>query len=334
MSLKKKQGLLVAVCALCALLYPVFFRSGYVLQFGINIIMYAMAAAAWNIIGGYAGQLALGNGVYFGIGAFVSSVLFVYNDVSPWIGMLIAGLISGVISLLLGFITFRLKGSYYALSTVALLFIIKMLFTSNTYILGFKTNGALGLTVPWTGESFLSMMFLDKTWYYYIIFGLFVITLLISNYIDKSKMGYYLAAINTNPEAASSLGVNVMGMKLRAGFASAFLTAVCGTFYAFVIQIVDPARVLGYDLSVQIMLYAVIGGRGTLWGPVLAAVIMVPLNDILRAQLGSSMAGLSTVLYGLTLCLIVYFMPDGLWKPISQFGNRLLGSKKQAVETK
>lgn len=322
-----RQKILLAVFALCALLYPVFFRNGYVLQFGINILMYAMAAVAWNLIGGYAGQLALGNGVYFGIGAFTAVVLFVYEGVSPWIGMLIAGLIAGGISLILGSITFRLKGSYYALSTVALLFIIKMLFTSNTYILGYKTNGALGLTVPWTGENFLSMMFLDKTWYYYIIFGLLVITLLISNYINKSKMGYYLAAINTNPEAASSLGVNVIGVKLKAGFTSAFLTAVCGTFYAFVIQIVDPERVLGYDLSIQIMLYAIIGGMGTLWGPVLGAVILVPLNDLLRAQFGSSMSGLSTVIYGLALCLIIYFMPEGLWKPISQLGNLILGKK-------
>lgn len=329
MDMRKKHGLVILVCALCAGLYPVFFRSGYVLQFGINILMYAMAAAAWNIIGGYAGQLALGNGVYFGIGAFVSSVLFVYNGISPWIGMLIAGLIAGAIALVLGSITFRLKGSYYALSTVALLFVIKMLFTANTYILGYKTNGALGMTIPWTGESFANMMFLDKSWYYYIIFGLLIITLLISNYINKSKVGYYLAALNTNPDAAASLGVNVMGMKLLAGFVAAFLTAVCGTFYAFVIQIVDPARVLGYDLSVQIMLYAVVGGMGTLWGPVAAAVIMVPLNDLLRARLGSAMSGLSTVIYGLILCLIVYFMPDGIWGPISHLGDRLIGGNKK-----
>ena len=329
MNLKKK--LFLAAIIVIVLLYPVFFRTGYVLQFGINILMYATAAVAWNIIGGYAGQLALGNGVYFGIGAFVSAVLFVYEGISPWIGMLIAGLIAGLISLIIGSITFRLKGSYYALSTVALLFVIKMLFTSNTYIFGYKTNGALGLTVPWTGESFASMMFMDKTWYYYIIFALLAVTLLVSNYINKSKMGYYLAAINTNPEAAASLGVNVMGSKLEAGFIAAFLTAVCGTFYAFVIQVVDPARVLGYDLSVQIMLYAIIGGLGTLWGPVLAAVIMVPLNDLLRAQLGSSMSGLSTVIYGLALCLIVYFMPEGLWKPFSKLGNRLLGGKASRV---
>ena len=329
MNLKKK--IFLALIVVLVMLYPVFFRSGYVLQFGINILMYAMAAVALNIIGGYAGQLALGNGVYFGIGAFVSSVLYVYEGLSPWAGMLVAGLIAGLISLLIGSITFRLKGSYYALSTVALLFVIKMLFTSNTYILGYKTNGALGLTVPWTGESFVNMMFMNKTAYFYIIFGLLAITILISNYINKSKIGYYLAAINTNPEAAASLGVNVMGMKLLAGFCSAFLTAVCGTFYAFVIQVVDPARVLGYDLSVQIMLYAIIGGMGTLWGPVTAAVIMVPLNDLLRAKLGSSMSGLSTVIYGVALCLIVYFMPEGLWKPISGLGNKLLGDKKTAA---
>lgn len=326
MNVKQKSAMGVLVA--CVVLFPVLFRTGYVLQFGINILLYAFCACAWNIIGGYAGQLALGNGVYFGIGAFISAVLFVYEGVSPWIGMLIAGLIAGLISLMIGSITFRLQGSYFALSTVALLHVIRMLFVSNTYILGYKTNGALGLIIPWKGESFWNMQFLDKTWYYYIMFALLVVGILISRYISKSKMGYYLAAINTNPEAAGSLGVHVKGMKLQAGFISAFLTAVAGTFYAMVIQVVDPTRVLGYDLSVQIMLYAVIGGRGTLWGPIVAAAIMAPLNDLLRASLGASMAGLSLVVYGLALCLIIFFMPRGLWKPISQLLDKLFGNKK------
>ncbi len=323
MKLDRNKVILLIVIIL-ALVFPLFFNTGYTLQFGINILMYAMAAVAWNIIGGYAGQLALGNGIYFGIGCFVSAILFEYEGISPWLGMIIAGLVAGAISLLLGFATFRLRGSYYALSTVALLFVIKMLFTSQTYILGYKTNGALGLTIPWRTESFMNMMFMNKTWYYYIIFGLLVVTLLISNWINKSKLGYYLAAINTNPEAAASLGVNVMGCKLIAGFVAAFLTAVCGTFYVFVIQIADPARVMGYDLSVQILLYAIVGGLGTLWGPVLGAALLVPLNDLLRAQLGASMAGLSTCIYGIVFCLIVFFMPEGIWGTVSRFVNRMI----------
>lgn len=176
------------------------------------------------------------------------------------------------------------------------------------------------------------MQFLDKTWYYYIMFAFLVMAILVSRRISKSKMGYYLAALNTNPEAAGSLGVHVKGMKLKAGFISAFLTALGGTFYAMVIQVVDPSRVLGYDLSVQIMLYSVVGGRGTLWGPILAAAIMVPMNDLLRAYLGSSMAGLSLVIYGLMLCLIIFFMPEGLWKPVSNFLNRIFGDEKSSKE--
>lgn len=331
MNLKKKIAM--GILVLCVIAFPMLFRTGYVLQFGVNIMLYAFCASAWNIIGGYAGQLALGNGVYFGIGAFVSGVLFVYEGISPWIGMLIAGLIAGLISLIIGSITFRLQGSYFALSTVALLHVVRMLFVSNTHILGYKTNGALGLIIPWRNENFWNMQFLDKTWYYYIMFGLLVVGILISRYINKSKMGYYLSAINTNPEAAGSLGVHVKGMKLKAGFISAFLTAIGGTFYAMVIQVVDPSRVLGYDLSVQIMLYAVVGGRGTLWGPILAATIMVPMNDLLRAYLGSSMAGLSLVIYGLMLCLIIFFMPEGLWKPVSNLLNKIFGDKKSDKET-
>lgn len=327
MRLEQKKKVLFALIVGAFVLLPLGISNGYLLQFIINMCFFAYLAVSWNILGGYAGQLALGNGVYLGIGAYVSTVLFLYHDISPWFGMLVGALIAGVLSLLLGSITFRLSGTYYALATVALLHVIRMIFLSNETMFGFRTNGALGLQVAWRGESFWNMQFLDKSWYYYIIFGFLALALFISAYIRKSKMGYYFSAISTNPEAASSLGVNVKGMKQTAGFISACLTAMGGTFYAQLILIVDPARILGYDLSVQILVYAIIGGRNTLWGPVAAAFLLSPLNDYLRGALGSSMAGLSIAIYAVILMLIVFYLPAGIWGKIQEVADQLLSGK-------
>ena len=146
-----------------------------------------------------------------------------------------------------------------------------------------------------------------------------IIGILISRHIQNSKLGYYLAAISTNQDAAASLGINVTGMKMLAGAISAAMLAIGGGFYVTVFQVVDPTRVFGYALSISFMLYAIIGGKGTLWGPVIAACIMEPLSYILRGTLGASLSGLAQVVYALALMLIVYFIPDGTWSFISKF---------------
>lgn len=321
--MKKQNIIVLTVLAVFSLAIPLLIGNPYFLQYLINMLLFAYLATAWNIIGGYAGQMAQGNGVYFGIGAYVSTILFVYEDVSPWIGMIVGGAIAVLLALCLGLITFRLSGSYFALSTVALLHVIRLVFLSNNELFGYKTRGAQGIYLPWKGQSFLNMQFEGKTEYYYIILVMFLIAVYISWRIKNSKLGYYLAAINTNQEASSSLGINVMGMKLRASCIAAFLTALGGSFYAQFIMLVDPSRVLGYDLSVQIMLYAAIGGRGTLLGPILAAFMFAPLNDILRAAFGTTVSGLSLVIYGLALMLIIYFVPQGLWPwVVGKINNR------------
>jgi branched-chain amino acid transport system permease protein len=134
-------------------------------------------------------------------------------------------------------------------------------------------------------------------------------------------------AINTNQEAAASLGVDTMRMKLKAGFIAAFFTAIGGTFFVQMLAVVDPSRVLGYDLSAQIMVYAIIGGRGTLWGPVVAALILSPLSDLLRSSFGANIPGLNLIIYGLALMFIVYYLPKGIWPPVSRFLNRLFSTK-------
>lgn len=294
---------------------PVWVHRSLVLQYLINMMIFAYLALAWNIIGGYAGQLALGNGVYLGIGAYVAAVLYTYEGISPWVGMIVAGLIAATMALVVGGITFRLEGSYFALATVAMLHIIRITFMSNEYILGYRTKGALSFNIKWNG-GLINMQFEERSGYYWLFLGLLIVGLLISAWIKNSKMGYYLQAICTNPDASGSLGVNVMGMKLIANCISAFMVAVGGSMYAFYLSVVDPSSVLGYDMSIKILLFAIIGGRETLLGPVFAAFILAPLGNILRGIVGASVAGLAEVVYGLVLMAAIYFMPKGVWPSV------------------
>ena len=329
MKAKLAQYVFLGCLLIVLLLIPQFVTDPLLLQYMINILIFAYFTSMWNIIGGYAGQMALGNGVFIGIGAYVSAVLFTYEHVNPWIGMFIGGAVCAVFALLIGSLTFRLSGSYFALGTVAMLHIIRLVFTSNKVILGYKTKGALSFALPWRGGGLVNMQFDSNKEYFYLLLGLLIVGLLVSWYIKKSKMGYYLQALSTNPAAANSLGVNVMGMKLRANMISAFMMGLGGTFYAQFMNTLDPNRVLGYDMSVQVLLFSIIGGAGTLTGPVLAAVILVPFQDIIRGWVGSSVQGLAPMLYGIVLMLVVYFMPKGVWPTIVRLYKNYAFRKQQ-----
>jgi branched-chain amino acid transport system permease protein len=307
---KKTPVLLILLSLL--VLFPLFASNAYWVQLVALCMLYAYWSSGWNIIGGFAGQLSNGHAVYVGIGAYVTIILYKFENVSPWIGMLVAGLVAMLISVVIGVICFQLKGSYYTLSTVALLYVARIYFMSSRTVLGYETNAALGLKLDWVGENFLGLQFRSKTPYYYIILVMMVLCIALCAYIKRSKIGYYLSAINTNQNAAASLGASVMGYKLIALLISAFLTAVGGGVYAFFLSVVDPATVFSYELALKIMLLAVVGGRGTLWGPVLGAFILIPINEIMRSQLGSRLAGISFVFYGILMMIIVFFLPKGL----------------------
>lgn len=293
------------------ILFPVMFKSQYLLNVGALVLLFAFWATSWNIIGGYAGQMALGNGVYIGLGAYFTGALFKYNNISPWIGMLIAGLICGIIAVLIGFSVFKLKGTYFAISTTALLHVVRMVWQQEKMIFGWDMGGTAGFRIPWK-NGLLNMQFLDKAVYFYIVLGLLMLAMLFVAYIERSKTGYYLLAIRGNQEAAASMGVDVRGYKLRAQFMSTFLLAVGGGVYAMLIQFIEVTRVLGYEMSLQVVLYAVIGGRATVWGPTIAALFLYPLNEFVRNQWGSKLAGISPLIYGFLLMIVIYFLPGGL----------------------
>ena len=298
------------VTALLALVPLIFRNSTYTIHTATMMIFWAYMATAWNIMGGYLGHFAMGNGIYMAIGGYITGALFKFGNVSPWFGIIIAALITCVISCLVALPCFRLRGTYYSLSTTALLFIFKTIITNNKKIFGIEFGGAMGLRVPYVG-GFASMEFVGKAPYYFIMLGLLVILLITLISINFSKAGFYFAAIKTNQEAASAIGVNTTRYKLLAQFLCTFFPAMGGGFYMMFLMFLDPSRVMAYGFSIEILLYAIVGGLGTTWGPAVGAFILYPISEILRVKLGDA-GSLSKAIYALIFMIVVFFLPKGL----------------------
>jgi branched-chain amino acid transport system permease protein len=319
--LKTYRNLLIFFAVLALL--PVFARNNnYLIHIFVMILMFAYFSTSWNILGGFTGHFALGNGTYVGIGGYVTVLLFKENMISPWMGFFIGGLIAGIISLILSYPCFKLKGSYYTLSTLAFLYVINIFVLNQDVVFGYETGSSMGLKVPWRG-GFANMQFMSKISYFYIILIMLVAVLALCIYIKKSKTGYYFASIVTNQDAAAAVGVPVMGYKLLAQFLSAFFSALGGGFYGMFIMFLDANRVLGQALSTEILLFAVIGGKTSAWGPVVGAFILVPINEILRSKLGATMAGLPMVIYGIIFVLVICFLPGGLFSGLKKLAGKI-----------
>jgi branched-chain amino acid transport system permease protein len=222
----------------------------------------------------------------------------------------VAGVITGLFSMAIGYPTFKLHNIYYSFATFAILLALLTLFKNFKTIGGIRLGGAEGYKIP-TGDSPANMQFTSKLPYYYIILALLVIILLVSYYLSHSKRGFYFRAISANMEAASSLGVNVMSLKLQAQFISAFFFAVGGGFYCMFMNYIDPSKLFGNDLSINIMVMCVVGGANTLWGPVLGAGLMYTVNRVVTIY-ASSISGLANIVFGVVLMAVVLFMPGGL----------------------
>lgn len=321
-----KKFIPMAILIVVGLFVPTVLKSQFYMQSAIYVVIYMYWASSWNILGGYTGLFALGNGVYIGVGAYVTAVLFVYCGITPWIGMIIAGLVAGLLSVLIGYPVFKLKGMYYSLASIALMSVFELIFNNEMEIFGVYTGGPNGLRFPVTGRA-LDMQLSSKTSYYYLVLALLVIVLLFSDYIQNSKTGFYFRSIRANQDAAASLGVNVLKYKLTAHFISAFFTAVGGAVYVTTFLYVNAKQVFGMDLSFSMVLFCILGGANTLWGPVIGALLMVPIQQALRVAAGVELAALSSLFYGLALCLVMLFMPDGLLGAI----KKLIAKRKTAT---
>ena len=285
----------------------------------IFIFFYAYLAQCWNILSGYTGQFSLGHAAFFGIGAYTSSFLFVHLNLTPWIGMLIGALVALLFGLFIGNVCFRfgLKGAYFALATIAFAEILRILFLNSPTM-----GGAQGILLPLKGNSLYMLQFDEKLPFYYFSFIMMVISIIIVYWIERSKMGYYFKAIHQNEDSAQALGINTKKYKVLAAGLSAFLTAFGGTFYAQYIMYIQPNTTFGAFVSFEIMLRSIIGGMGTVAGPIIGSFILTPLGEITRAVLGAK-SGIHLAAYGAILMLVCLFMPKGVYPWVRKFLSRL-----------
>jgi branched-chain amino acid transport system permease protein len=316
---RRRRDLIVAACLVgIATLVPLVVKDVYVQNIMVLTLMYAALSQSWNILGGYCGQISLGHALYFGLGAYTTTLLFTKFGVLPWFGMLGGGLISALIALALGYPCFRLRGHYFVIATIVIAEIAYLLFLNWDW-----AGAALGIDVPVRGDSWATFQFTrSKLPFYYFALVFCCVAWLVTWWLEDSKWGYWWRAVKDNPDAAESLGVVVFNSKMGAAAVSAFLTAIGGAFYAQFVSYIDPESVMSFHFSLLMALPAVLGGIGTLWGPVLGAVILIPLTELTRSFIGGSGRGVDLILYGAVIVLISLARPEGL---IGLFSRRRKG---------
>lgn len=279
----------------------------YYLEILALIFLWSAMAGAWNIVGGYAGKFSLGHAAFFGLGAYTSSLLYVRLGITPWLGVLVGIGLSVLLALFVGMVTLRLKGKFFALCTIA---IGEVLVILAVYFRGL-TNGSEGLLITYR-PGLANMIFEDKIVWVYIFMALMLAVYATSRWLEGSKLGYELAALREDEDAAEALGVNTLYGKLASFAISAAFTSLGGTLFAQYFQWLEPQYVLSLDLSIQFALYAIIGGMGTAIGPILGASLITPLQIFLRAFFGTAASGMYLIIYGLLLVVVVLFMPRGI----------------------
>lgn len=302
-----KKKILLILCIIIGIL-PLIIHNISFQHIMIMFVIFAALGLAWNIITGFTGQTSFGHAAFFGIGAYTSSVLFLRFMISPWIGMLIGGVIATIIAFLVSYPCFKLKGHYFAIATLAIAEIVQQLFVSWEYV-----EGATGISIPITYEGIWPLQFhTSKLPYFYILYIMFVLVLVSSYKIENSKMGYYLKAIRESHDVAEAIGINPTKYKLYAMMISAFITALFGSIYAQYILYIDPFMVFSLPLSMKIVLLTVLGGIGTLYGPIIGSAVLIPLSEYTRILLGGTGKGVDLIIFGLLVVIVACYQPNGI----------------------
>lgn len=284
--------------------------SPYAVHILVLIVFFAFLGAAWNVLGGYAGQFSFGHAAFFGIGAYTSTLLLVKGGVSPWIGLLVGGVLAAAFGCFAGSLAFRygLRGPYFALVTLAFAEMLRLVAVN-----WMDVGGPMGILIPLPkgGDSLARLQFREKLPYYYVILALLLAVLGLTRWLERSRLGYTLAAIRENEDAAEASGVDTLAAKLWAMGISSFLTAVGGTFYAQYFSFIDPTLTFGVSVSVEILLRPIVGGPGMLFGPLLGSLVLTPLSEVTR-WLIRGRPGIDVMAYGAILVVVVTFLPRGL----------------------
>jgi branched-chain amino acid transport system permease protein len=329
------------------LILPLFVESTYVLHIMILIFINVIAGSSWNILGGYTGQYSVGHAAYFGVGAFTTMILLQNHHVVPWYGVWAGTVAALLTALIIGSICFRLRGPYFVLASIAVAEILRVSALNLKPI----TNGAEGILVteipPLTIGGTLITDWDSKVPFYYTGFLFALTIILVSWLVRRSKLGYYFQAIREDQDAAHSLGINPTIYKNVALAISAIFTSLAGSLYAVYVGFIDPSTVLALDLSVQIVMIAIIGGIGTILGPAVGAALLVPLSEALRSNvitdalikagivneqsrvgafLKENLAHAHVLIYGILVVIVILFMPEG----VIGFVRRLTRRKRKA----
>lgn len=317
-----KNNSVLWIIALASIIVPFFMPNRYFQDIIVMTFLWAGLACSWNLYSGYCNRLSIGHAAYLGIGAYSSTLLYINFGISPWIGMLVGGVISAVAALIIGGSTLRLKGTFFVLSTIAFAEILKVMTITSKGI----TEGALGVFIPYQ-PSFMNMIWASKIPYAFLTWIYMIVVLFICVKMEKSKLGYSLIAVGENQEAAENLGVNSSRTMLMAFVMSAVLTSFGGTIYAQYIMFIEPTSVMSLMNSVNFILLAITGGMGTAFGPMVGSFILTPISNLLRGYL-SSVSGLHTFVLGMILIVILLFRPDGILPQLKLFFNGLIKKSK------
>jgi branched-chain amino acid transport system permease protein len=285
------------------------FLDNYALGIWVMIFFWAYVGQSWNVLTGYTGHISLGHALYLGIGAYATTYLAQTFGLTPWVGMFAAGSIAVAIALFLGFLGFRfgIRGVYFVILTIAFAEITRLV-VSHIEALGSFTGIFLDFK-----PSFYNFQFRGNIPYYYISLGFMVASLIAVRIIEVSKVGRFIVAIREDEEAAQALGVNTFKYNMIAIAISAFMTSLAGAFYANYIYYLHPNSLFGMSMSIELILRPIVGGLGTLFGPVIGSLILTPLSEISRAYFAKGgLEGLHLILYGILAILVVLFMPKGI----------------------
>lgn len=321
----KKWFLGLIACLIVAILFPQIVRVRFVWNLLSLIMVWAVVGMGWNVIGGYCGQVSNGHSLFYGIGAYTVAITCQYWKISPWISIWLGVIISMVVAFVFGKPLLRLKGHVFAISTMALAECARIIFVNWKWV-----GGATGVYIYTKGvNEYLYMQFKNPLNYYYV-FLIFVVAILVMiKILDKSKFFYYLRTIKGNEMAAESVGIDVAKYKNRAYIMSAAIVSIGGSLYAQFLLYIDPATIMTLNISMMIVLTAVMGGVGTVEGPILGAIVLTTISEYSRVYLGQY-GGLDLILYGVLVILIVLFIPGGI---LSIF-NKWFAKREAAAKTK
>jgi branched-chain amino acid transport system permease protein len=304
------------------LVFPIFPHSAFAMATMIQFLMFSLYGMGWNTIGGYGGQVDLGKAQYVGIGAYTTAVLLIRWDIPFWFSMPLGVCFAVIWSFIIGYPLFRLKGHYFAIATIATSLVLMDLFGVWEFV--GASRGLEISPIKYHPPDFWRLIFKEDIYYYYVILGFFFLGILYVNGFRKSCLGFQLRSIKDNEDVARSLGINVHWAKIKTyAIATAFVSMV-GSFHACYIKNIEPEDTMSLDISILIALMAMLGGAGSLWGPIIGAAVLIPLKSYLKEWLGAAagLAGIDLIIYAVIIMLISALEPRGIWGIVEKVRRR------------